>query len=41
MSFQETPLKVTKSIIDLEIIFIVLYFKKLILDSPYNYQKSL
>ena len=41
MSFQETPLKVTKSIIDLEIIFIVMYFKKLILNSTYNYQKSL
>ena len=29
-----------KNVVDLEIIFIVLYFKKLILNSPYNYQKS-
>ena len=29
----------TKSVIDLKIVFIVLYFKKLILNLPYNYQK--
>ena len=40
MFFQETPLKVIKSVVDLEIVFIVLYFKKLILNSPYNYQNS-
>ena len=29
-----------KNIVDLEIFFTILYFKKLILNSPYNYQKS-
>ena len=29
-----------KKCVDLEIFFNVLYFKKLILNSPYNYQKS-
>ena len=41
VTFQETFLKVTKSAVDLEIVFIVLYFKILILNSTYNYQKSL
>ena len=40
MSFQKTLFKVVKSTIDLEIYFTVLYFKKLILNSPYNDQKS-
>ena len=39
MSFKETPLKVTKNDVDLKLVFIVLYFKKLILNSLYNYQK--
>ena len=29
-----------KNIVDLEIFFTILYFKKLILNSPYNYKKS-
>ena len=41
MSFQETLLKVTKNDVDLKLVFIVLYFKKLILNSLYNYQKPL
>ena len=32
--------KVIKNVIDLKIFFIILYFKKLILNSSYSYQKS-
>ena len=39
MYFQKTFFKAVKNVIDLKIFFIVLYFKKLILNSPYNYKK--
>ena len=38
MSFQETPFKVVKSVVDLEIFFNVLYFKKI--DFKFTVQLS-
>ena len=38
--FQETASKMTKSVINLEIFLNLLYFKKLILNSPYNDKKN-